>query len=425
MHGESGATDSATSLKGRWYAAILLTAIFAMHSVDRFVISVVLEPLRHEFGLTDTQLGTLGGFAHALAYSVFVLPIGWLLDRVNRVRLLSAMLALWSVITTLGALATGYWTLFLMRMGVGGAEAATSPSMQSLIASMFPVKERASAMGVVWSGVAIGTGLVFAVGGVVAENWGWRAVFLMAGVPGLLLAAVLWLTVREPPRAVSGKPTEAAQPFGKALAFVARNPPILFSTVGLTIASMSVSSVWVWVTPILIRQQDFSLTQAGLLVGIAAGVVKFVSTVGSGFLADRIAKGRIDKLWVVPTVALTLSAPLAFGIAYAPSQLFVVVLVMALGLMLGTHYSAPRVVIVTVAPDHMRGSITAIEQLMVNLLGAGLGPLLTGAISDYLGGDEEVGLALAATVSLNVVGALCFWLASRGVRPQAGAAAPA
>jgi predicted MFS family arabinose efflux permease len=406
-----------TTLRAAWIAVALFTAVYTLHSVDRFVISVVIEPIRHEFGLSDTQLGALGGMAHALAYSIFVLPIGWLLDRTNRVRLLSIMLALWSALTMLGALATSYWHLFAMRMGVGGAEASTSPAIQSLVASLFPAKARASAMGVVFSGVAIGTGLIFAIGGTIADTWGWRYVFLVAGLPGVILAFVMWFVLKEPPRrSGKGGVVESAPPLRKSIAFVLKSPPIMLSVVGLTLASMSVASVWTWITPIMVRQHGFSLAQAGFIIGLSAGVVKFGSTFLSGFAADFIAKGRVDRLWIVPSCALVLSLPAAAGVVFGPTPWLVVGFVMVLGLTLGTHYATPRAVIVSVTPEHMRGSVASIEQLFVNLLGAGMGPLITGLISDRLGGNNSVGLALVATLSINVVAALCFWLASRGAR---------
>ena len=155
--GHAVAAPAPPAVRTPWIATLILTAVYTVHSIDRYLIAAVIEPIRHEFHLTDTQLGALGGFAHAIAFAVCVLPIGWLLDRVNRVRLLSTMLAIWSTITALGALATGYWHVFMVRMGVGAAESASAPATQSLIASLFPVNERASALGVVFSGLAICT----------------------------------------------------------------------------------------------------------------------------------------------------------------------------------------------------------------------------------------------------------------------------
>jgi predicted MFS family arabinose efflux permease len=358
-----------------------------------------------------------------LAFSLFVLPVGWLLDRTSRVKLLSLMLALWSGLTALGALATGYWHLFLVRMGVGGAESASSSGSQSLIASLFPVKERSSAMGVVFSGLAIGTGIAFAGGGAAAQAWGWRSVFLLAGIPGLLLAGFMWLMFKEPPRTHSqDREAGPAPSMWKVAAFVARNRPILFSVVGLTLATMSSASVWTWTMPVLVRQHGMSLTKAGLVVGTASGLMKFISTAGSGFLADWLARGRIDRLWIVPTCALTLSFPVCLAMAVAPSVWLATVLVMILGMTVGTHYSAPKAVIVSVTPGHMRSSVAAIEELTLNLIGGGFGPLLTGFLSDRLGGKESAGRALAATLSLNLVAALCFWLSTRGGSKEAAPA---
>lgn len=404
--------DAVLSERARWMAVLMLLGLYILHSVDRYVIAVVIEPIKHEFKLSDTELGAVGGLAHAIAYSAFVLPVGWLLDRWNRVKVLSAMLGLWSVVTAFGAFATGFWFLFLMRMGVGAAETASSPGSQSLIASLFPIRKRASAMGVVFSGTAIGTGLVFAIGAPVAQHWGWRYVFLLAGLPGILLALLMWFKFPEPERNFDGSKQHTAIPMLQVAKVFLSSKALVLTSLGSTIAAMNIVSVWTWISPILIREHHYSLAQAGMIVGVAAGVLKFASGFLSGFLGDWIAKGRLNRMWIVPTAALVLTAPISFGIAFAPSQLVAGALVMLLGLSLGTHYAAPKTVIMTVAPDNMRGSVAAMEQLMVNLIGAALGPLLTGMISDKLGANN-VGIALAATVSINVIGGICYWLAMR------------
>ncbi len=178
--------------------------------------------------------------------------------------------------------------------------------------------------------------------------------------------------------------------------------------------AMNIASIWIWITPILIREHGFSLTQAGLIVGLAAGVVKFASGMVSGFLGDWIAQGRLNRLWIVPACALTLSVPVGFAIAYAPSAWIAAVLVLVLGLTMGTHYAAPKTVITSVSPPEMRGSISAMEQLMVNLVGVAIGPLLTGIISDKLGANS-VSMALAATLSINLLAAASLWIASRDI----------
>ncbi|MFZ1743049.1 MAG: MFS transporter, partial [Pontixanthobacter sp.] len=380
-----------------------------------FVIGVVIEPIKHEFHLTDTELGAVGGLAHAIAYSAFVLPVGWLLDRTNRVKLLAAMLGIWSMITALGALATGFWFLFLMRMGVGAAESASSPASQSLVASIFPIKERAGAMGLVFAGTAVGTGFVFAIGGPIAEYYGWRAVFLVVGVPGVLLALFMWFFLAEPPRSAEGDAVEQPAPMLHACKFFFSSRPAFFATMGSMIVAMNIASIWTWTAPILIREQGFSLAYAGVIIGIAAGLIKFAASILSGFLGDRIAKGRINRLWIVPAIALVLTVPIGFGISFAPNQYVAVALVMALGLTMGAHYAAPKTIVMSVTQPNMRGSVAAVEQLVINLFGVSVGPLITGAISDYLGGD--VSLAMAATLSFNIFAALAFWY-STGAMPD-------
>ena len=414
------------SVRTPWIATLILTAVYTVHSIDRYLIAAVIEPIRNEFHLTDTQLGALGGFAHAIAFAICVLPIGWLLDRVNRVRLLSTMLAIWSTITALGAFATGYWHVFMVRMGVGAAESASAPATQSLIASLFPVKERASALGVVFSGLAIGTGIAFAIGGAVSDAWGWRAVFLVAGLPGVLLAAFMWFVLIEPPRThAQEKAVGEAPPMTEVLTFVGRSPQVALTIAGLTIATISSASIWVWTTPVLVRQHGIGLTEAGLIVGTAAGFMKFISTAGAGFLADWLAKGRVERLWIVPSCALALSAPVCIAMGLTESKSIVIGLVWTLGLTMGAHYSAPKATIASVTPSQMRGAVAAIQELMINLIGGGFGPLLTGFISDFLGGKGSAGRALGAVVSMNVIAAACFWLASKWAAPTIADHAPA
>ncbi len=270
-------------------------------------------------------------------------------------------------------------------------------------------------MGVVFSGTSIGTGLVFALGGPIAEQWGWRYVFLLTGIPGIMLALLMWFRFPDPPRHADHSPAVAPAPMREVARLFLRSRPILLTSIGSTIAAMNIVSVWTWISPIMIREQGFSLAEAGALVGFSAGVLKFASGFLSGFLGDWIARGRLNRLWIVPAISLVLTAPISLGIALAPSPFIAAALVMLLGLMLGTNNAAPKTVIMTVAPVNMRGSVASMTQLMINLVGASLGPLITGIISDRLGGDN-IGLALAATVSINILGGLCFWLAMRDLK---------
>ena len=222
-------------------------------------------------------------------------------------KLLSAMLALWSAITALGALATGYRHLFMVRMGVGAAESASSPACSRWSPASSPTNERASAMGVVFSGLAIGTGIAFAVGGLRRPRVG-----LARRLPGCRHSrrdsrGFYVVLLKEPKRTHAGRGRRGSAADGTVIAFVGRNPTILFCTCGAAPSRVAAPSVWVWTTPVLVRQHGFSLAEAGVVVGISAGLMKFISTAGGGFLADWVAKGRVDRLWIVPSCALTLS----------------------------------------------------------------------------------------------------------------------
>ena len=211
----------------------------------------------------------------------------------------------------------------------------------------------------------------------------------------------------------------------EVLAFVGRSPQVALTIAGLTIATVSSASIWVWTTPVLVRQHGMSLTEAGLIVGTAAGLMKFISTAGAGFLADWLAKGRVDRLWIVPSCALALSAPVCIVMGLTESKSIVIALVWTLGLTMGAHYSAPKATIASVTPSQMRGAVAAIQELMINLIGGGFGPLLTGFISDFLGGKGSAGRALGAVVSMNVIAAGFFWLASKWTEPTTADHAPA
>jgi MFS family permease len=203
--------DAPTS-RPAWYMLAILILIYIMGSVDRAVPSVVVEPLKHDFGLTDAQIGMLGGFAYSVPYALAAVPGGWLLDRLDRRRFLALTTAVWSVLTMAGGIATSFITLIVARMGVGAAEAPASPGSLSLIGDLFPPQKRGTAVSLYYAGTAAGQFITFVIGGWLLIHFGWRSLFLIAGVPGLILAGLLMFTCREPVRGffdrrVVGAPT--------------------------------------------------------------------------------------------------------------------------------------------------------------------------------------------------------------------------
>ena len=403
----------------RWYALGVITAIHAIHNVDRNVIGVVIEPLKAEFGLSDAALGLLSGLAHSGAFAVFVLPLSWLADRVNRAKMLSVVLGLWSAITALTALTANYATLFLARVGVGAAEAGGPPAMVSILADMFPAKERPTAMGVLAMGIALGTGLIYALGGKIAEDFGWRAVFLVAGLPGILLAILTWLTIREPAReidATAGRPS-----FLESSRAIFTNPTVMVIVIGCTFSAASQMAVVTWMTSFLIRFHHLPLTEAALVVSVSILVGKGLGTAASGPLTSLFSRDCARSYWRYPSTMLFLSVPLGWLLVTTPSAVLSMACILLLGFTLGSWSGQAMSIILAGAPPSMRGAGVGAYQFSANLIGVGLGPTLTGALSDAFGKDG-LAPAIGCALSFNLVAAASFVLACALLpRPEAAA----
>lgn len=394
----------------RWYVLALLTAIMTVHHIDRNVMAVIVEPVRREFGLSDGAMGVLTGLAHSTALAVFILPLGWLVDRVNRVRLIGLLVVMWSGLTTLGATAQGYLSLFAIRAGVGAAEAGGSPASVSIISDSFSARERPTALGLYYVHVALGTGLIFLLGGYVAQHHGWRAAFLLAGLPGLLLGILLLLTIREPRReTVHAAPPRVAE----MLRALGGNRPLQFMLAAGATATIAQTAVWAWMSAFFMRAHGLSLVQVGLVVAAAAGVGKGLGSVLSGPAMRLLARDRASAMWRFPALMLVSSVPIAWAMVFAPATAEAIVAGVALGVVLGCWAAPATAILISVADPRMRGSATSAYQLACNLIGAGGGPLLTGLLSDLMGGGAALGAALALSMTVNIASAVFFYAACR------------
>lgn len=421
MVGSAGGSEAAErGGRYRWYVLALLGAAYACHSMDRQILAVVIEPIKHEFGASDSAMGLLG-FAYALAFSAACLPVGWLIDRFERRKLLAALLSLWSGLTLICGIANSYVMLLLARMGVGAAEAGGQPICISLISDLFGRRTRSTAIGLFYLSVAIGITASFLLGGMVAAAYGWRMAFLLAGAPGLLLAVLALLTLREPPRGGQDGEKGEAVPFAAFVGVLRRSPAMIHIAIGMTLTSLTVTAMWLWVTSLMIRVHHVPLAHAGLIV--AGGAV--ASAIGGavlGKLADRIAGGDTRRLLLVPIAGAFACVPLGIGLAYAPSLplafVFLFLTAFATSAYLGPCYS----VVMTIVPTGMRGLTGAALQMIINLFGSGIGPLLTGVLSDLFGGPRSIQPALAATMLINAWAAFHLWRGYRRMHPTEEAA---
>jgi predicted MFS family arabinose efflux permease len=367
--------------------------------MDRAVTSVILQPIKLEFGLTDGQTGALGGLTHGIAFCLAVLPLGWLSDRINRRNLLITLLALWSAITFIAGFAQNFVTLLAVRFFVGGAEAGASPLSMSLISDVFPPRQRATAIGILYLGLAVGQGLIFLIGGQIAQHHGWRAVYMFAGIPGLILAVILFFTTHESQRGASDADRTSASPAvspGDVMKHISSSPAVLMLIVGATAAATATNAIWAWMATLLIRKHQLEIHEAGLVLALAAGVFSGVGSSIAGPLSELFSKGRRERLGNVAAVTTIIALPLGYLAIFAHSTNICIGATLTLGLTLGAWLSPTFSLLLDLTPSNMRGSVMSSIQLTVNFFAIGIAPFLVGLISDWIGGTNSLAPAMAS-----------------------------
>lgn len=393
----------------RWRLLALLTLVYASHAMDRIAVAVVLEPVKADFGLSDAEAGALGGLAYGAAFCLFVLPLGWLADRINRRRLLAVLVAAWSGFTLLAGMASQLWMMLLARVGVGAAEAGGSPVSMSLLSDVFPPERRPLAVGVLYLGLALGQGAIFLLGGAVAAEWGWRAAFLVAGAPGVLIALLVWMMVRDIPRSTAGEASPAAPLTPAAtLRRLAASPSLLLVTLGATCCSVATSVIWAWTPALFMRTHALDIGTAGLVFSIATALCSGLGSLVAGPIADRVARGGIDRLgWLSAAIALT-ATPLGLGMICNDDLHAAVAGVLVLGFLLGAWLPPTFGLALAIAPAEARASAMALIQFSASLFAGALAPFLVGLLSDSFGGEDSLARALGVVFPVMGVAALAF-----------------
>ncbi|MBR9909324.1 MAG: MFS transporter [Gammaproteobacteria bacterium] len=416
-----------------WYTLALLTLIYVCHAVDRSVISIVLEPLKQEFGISDSQVGILTGLAYATLYSLAGIPLGYLIDRVNRRNLLAVLVTVWSGCTLLCGLAQNYWHLLIARLAVGAAEAGGAPTALSIIGDLFPENRRSTAISIFWLSTAIGTAVSFAIGGLIAAKYGWRAAFFVAGLPGLLLVGLLFFTVREPTRGAMEKSgsddnpdseKDSAAPessdAGKApsllqsFALIIDNKALLNIFIAVSLKSAVLSGVLVWAASFFIRVHDLSITVAGITVGLSIAIFGGLGSLLGGYLGDRVYRsGGLRALPLVPFASSIVTALFCALLALA-THVYVAVIAFALFEVASRTHTAPGYsFLISNTPPRMRGVIISAMQIGSNLIGYGLGPFIVGVASDLHGGADSIRVGLLTLAGISLWAGLHFLAASR------------
>jgi predicted MFS family arabinose efflux permease len=383
----SGADAPAFVSSGSKYALGLLLAIYVCNLVDRNILSIVAQPMKEDLALHDWQIGLLSGIAFALFYVIIGFPIARLAERANRVRIIAVLLVVWSVMTALCGLAQNFITLALARVGVGTGEGGCTPTSHSLIGDYFPPHKRSTAFSIYSLGIPLGPLLAGVSGGWVAQQYGWRAAFLIVALPGLLLAAIARLTLPEPARGGYDPPrtSDAAIPsFMEVLRQLASKATFRHIALGAAVATFANNGIATFAVPYLLRGFDISLSQAaasyGLIVGVAASIGVFLG----GWLADRIGTRDRRAQVLIPAWGALLSAPLYVAVFLQNSLLSMALWVIAPAIIHYLYMGPTFGLTANMVDARMRATASSIVLLLMNLVGVGLGPVATGLLSDVL-----------------------------------------
>lgn len=396
-------------MKLRGAVMALLVTGYTLNFVDRQIVGILAEPIKHDLSLSDSQLGWLGGTAFALFYTVLAVPIARLADRSDRSVVLTGGLALWSLATAVCGAAQNFGQLFLARTAVGVGEAAGVAPAYSLLADLYPVERRARAMAVFSLGSPIGSAIGITFGGLIAAQVSWRAAFVTVGLAGLLLAPVYKFVVRDPERAK----TAPAAPLGAVFALLARKPSFWLMSLAAGTGSLVAYGLAFWIPSLFARSFNLGLADRSLIYGSVQFVGGVAGVLLGGVVGDRLSRSRPAALALVPTVAYALCLP-TFLLALSSHSPALAGLLLVIPVALSVAWLGPVIAAVNgLVPAPMRATASAIFLFIINLVGLGLGALVIGSISQALTpryGVEALRYSAMTVTGLYAVAALLMGL---------------
>lgn len=415
---KSGIPKAALPHQNKLLVVVILSAVYSVNYIDRQIVAILLEPIKAEFEVSDTVLGLLAGPAFALFYATVGVPLAMLADRTNRKHLIAWSLGFFSLMTLACGLATQFWHLIVARVLTGVGEAGTGPASQSLISDLFKPHERATAQAGYAVGVNVGLMIAFFCGGWIAQEYGWRIAFIAAGLPGLFLVLILMAFVKEPVRAVTDPHAENPT-IRETVKVLWQRKSFLWLIVGGGLSAFASYGVTMFVPSFLIRSHGLTPADVGLVLALFVGLGGGTATFLSGVLADKLS--RKDMRWnmYVPALAAMITLPFWPMVIFLDSSVLAVS-ALAIPLALGMVFIGPLIATVqTLAPVRMRARAAAIQMLIGNLIGLGLGPLAIGYFSDTLRpyyGEDSLKFALVAGVAASLLSIVAYIAATRSLR---------
>ena len=396
-----------------WYALAVLTLVYVLNFLDRTLIYILFTPIKKEMAFSDLQLALLGATSFVIFYSLLGIPFGRLADRTTRKYLIAGGLAVWSLFSGLTGFAGSFWTMFFCRLMVGVGEATLGPAALSLLSDYFPPRMRATVQGIYSSGIAIGSGAAFFLGGWIGQSYGWRWAFYFLGFPGLLLAVVVFF-LKEQPR---GR-TEVVNVHysSKDWKILFQSVPLRYIYLGYALFGLASNNLGIWVPSFFVRVHGMSLVLIGTVAGILSIVVGVPVTIFGGYASDRFRRFGKGGRMLFSTCAALASVPLWLVLLFSDNTALLLILNFVLfGLALS--WLGPAAADVhDIAGPHLRGLGIGIYFSTVNIVAYGIGSPVIGKLNDLLGVSRNPVMMRYSLLICPVACALSTWLLWSGSR---------
>lgn len=412
-----------------WITVFILMAAYALAFVDRQILTLLVEPVKRDLNISDTQFSLLSGLAFTLFYTVMGIPFAWVADRSSRRTLIVVSIAAWSAMTAACGMASSFLTLFLARIGVGVGEAGLSPAAYSMIADSFPPAKRARPLGVYAIGSICGVGLALIIGGAViqwalvappvslpliGELKSWQLAFLIVSLPGPILALAM-LPVREPKRQEKALVEGETRP--SFMAFLRhRWKPFTLLSVGYSLIGVCIAAYLSWTPAMMVRGFGWQIGQVGATYGVILLVFSTAGIILGGWWSDKMAiKGRQDSIIRVAMTGTALGLPFAVAAPFAPTGAMAMAGVAAMCFAFGLTQGLPAPSLQAIAPNRLRARVMALYLLIGNIVAFTVGPTGVALISDYwLKDPAKIGIAVSIVSAVVVpLGLLCLFAARK------------
>ena len=401
-----------------WYALALLTVVYILNFLDRSLIYILFTPIKKEMAFSDLQLALLGTTSFVIFYTALGIPFGRLADRVVRKNMIAGGLAVWSLFSGLTGFANSFWTLFFCRVMVGVGEATLGPAALSLLSDYFPPHRRATVQAIYSSGIAVGAGIAFFLGGWIGQHFGWRWAFYLLGFPGLMVAALVFLLKEEP----RGRTEIATAKYtSKDWKILLQSVPLRFHYLGYALFGLAANNLSIWGATFFVRVHQFDIATIGFFGGALSLVAGVPGTILGGWAADRFrGVGRGGRM-LFSAVAALIAIPFWLMLIFSTSiPLLLLANLVLLGLSL--MWLGPAAADVhDIAGPHLRGLGIGIYFFSVNIAAYGVGSNLIGKLNDWLGASTsplQMRYSLLVCPAACGLAALILWLGSRSLERE-------